>query len=173
MKKVTEYVWQEKAANFQNRIAANPYPKKLDYYRKIVDMVTVGVSVLDVGCGDCHLSEVLPKSVQRIFNIDPFPRDQRATKLTAEALNYKIAKQYETVFCLAALDNVQDVELALKGMLHQAKNNIVIVTGIDIPNYPDALHTHRITRQDLTNVLGEPTQEIEMSKNVWLFEWMV
>lgn len=170
-KSVSEKEWNEKATNFQNRIAANPYPKNLDYYRKIVEMVAVGSSVLDVGAGNCHLSEVLPKSVQRIFNIDPFPRSEKATKLSAEDLNYKIAKQYDTVFCLAALDNVKDVELALKGMLHQAKKNIVIVTGIDIPNYPDALHTHRITRKDLTDVFCEPHQEIEISKNVYLFEW--
>ena len=173
MKKVTPEVWREKANNFQKRIAANPYPVNLDYYKRIVDLVTVGSSVLDVGCGDCHLSEVLPKSVQRIFNIDPFPRNEKAFNLSAEELNYKIAKQYDTVFCLAALDNVHDVEKSLKGMLHQAKKNIVILTGINVPNYPDALHTHKIIRKYLTDVLGEPKQEIEMSKNVYLFEFTV
>lgn len=171
MKKVTPEEWQEKAANFQSRIATNPYPVNLDHYRKIVETVTVGESVLDCGCGDCHLSEVLPKSVQRIFNIDPFPRNDKAFKLSAEDLNYKIAKQYDTVFCLAALDNVRDVEKSLKGMLHQAKKNIVILTGIDVPNYPDALHTHRISRKDLTDVLGEPAQEMEISPKVFLFEF--
>ena len=173
MKEVTENVWKEKAQNFQDRITKNPYPKNLDHYRKIVDLVTVGSSVLDVGCGDCHLAEVLPQSVQRIFNIDPFPRNEKSYKLSAEDLNYKIAKQYDTVFCLAALDNVQNVEQALRGMLHQAKKNIVILTGIDVESYPDALHTHRISRKDLTDVLGEPTQEIEISPKVFLFEWIL
>lgn len=169
MKSVSEQVWQEKAQNFQDRITKNPYPKNLDHYRKIVDLVTVGDSVLDVGAGNCYVDEVLPEDVW-YYAIDPFPRLQKVKKMTAENLNNS-CDNVDTVICLAALDNVQDVELALKGMLRVARLNIVILTGIGID--VDSLHTHRIERKDLTDVLGEPKQEIEISPKVFLFEFFV
>lgn len=169
MKQVTEKEWREKAENFQARIAANPYPVNLDHYRNILSRVTVGKSLLDVGAGNCYVREVLPEGVH-YFGIDPFPRNESVFPRTAEQLNDGI-NTMETVIMLAALDNTQSVELALKGLKRAATKNIVILTGIGIK--VDHLHTHTIERKDLTDVLGEPTQEIEISPKVFLFEWML
>lgn len=171
MKEVSEKEWREKAENFQARIAANPYPVNLDHYRSILSKVTVGKEVIDIGCGNCYVGDVLPFDVF-YYPCDPFPRDVNnysIHNISAERLNIYDGDKFDTVICLAALDNVQSVELALKGMLNVAKNNIVILTGIGVK--VDHLHTHTIERKDLTDVLGEPTQEIEISPKVFLFEW--
>lgn len=168
MKDVSEKEWREKAENFQARIATNPYPVNLDHYRNILSKVTVGESVLDVGAGNCYIGEVLPKEIA-YHAIDPFPRKPEVIPMTAEQLGGAV--KFDTVICLAALDNVQNVPEALTGMKRSATKNIVILTGIGVK--VDHLHTHTIERKDLTDVLGEPTQEIEISPKVWLMEWFV
>lgn len=168
-KEVTEQEWKQKASNLtewrKNRTSA----PNLDLYRKIVSMVHVGDSVLDCGCGQCHLFRCLPDEV-KYTGIDPFPLYNTIEKIEAERLT--IAGRHlksDSVFMLSALDNVKSVEKALKGLKSVAKKNIVILTGIGIK--PDQFHTHQIDRKDLTDVLGEPVLEVEMTPNVYLFEW--
>jgi len=167
MKKVTEKVWKEKAAGLAEWRKNRASPPSLDIYAKIVDLVHVGSDVLDVGAGQRYLSSIIPLKT-KYTAIDPFPLDKSVHTLSAESL-VKVVDRYDTVFMLAALDNVRDVELALKGLKNVAKENIVILTGIGIE--PDKNHTVQIDRKDLTDVLGEPTLEVEMLKNVFLFEW--
>jgi hypothetical protein len=163
--KVTDKEWEEKAENFQERISKNPYKKDLTIYQRIVDMVKVGYFVLDVGCGEQYLKELLPMSIYT--GIDPYPRN--ATTIKSKIEDVSTDNIYDTVFCIAALDNVQDVSKALNIFKCISKKNVVILTGIGIE--PDKLHTHKITREMLTNVLGQPTQEVRMYGQVYLFEW--
>lgn len=165
--KVTEMEWLEKAGNFQQRIKANPYAANLKWYYDISTQVHVGATVLDVGCGNRHLEKVLNNVVYR--GIDPFPRDEFTDRITAEEL-VEHDGRYDTIFMMAALDNVMDLTLALEGLKHVAKKNIVIVTGIDIE--PDSLHTIKVTREALVSVLGAPVLEKMLVKNVYLFEFM-
>ena len=168
MKSVSHEEWVKKAEGLAEWRKNRTAPPNLDIYRKIVSMVHVGTYVFDCGAGQCHLNKCLPDN--RIYTAsDPFPLNDGIMRGSAEYLIYGLANCYDTVFMLAALDNVQDVELSLKGLKHVAKENIVILTGIGIP--PDKNHTVQIDRVDLISVLGEPFQEVEMLKNVFLFEW--
>lgn len=168
MNKVTEEEWRFKADNFQKRIKERPYLVNLAWYKDIVSRVSIGSSVLDVGCGARYIETVLPPHVHYI-GIDPYPRDTLTMAITAEGLNNKFWN-FDTVFALASLDNVQDLSLAIRGIYNVARQNIVIVTGIGIE--PDHLHTVKVTRKDLTDVMGEPIQEIELTPNVYLFEFV-
>jgi SAM-dependent methyltransferase len=169
MKSVTESEWRQKAEGLaewrKNRTSA----PNLDLYRKIVSLVQVGESVLDVGCGQCHLFRCLPDEV-RYTGIDPFPLMDNIEKLTAEELNHRFRGQVDTVFMLAALDNVKDLKKALKGLRHVAVKNIVILTSIGVP--PDKNHTVQVDREDLVSVLGEPSLELMMLPKTYLFEWV-
>ena len=169
MGKVSIEVWKEKADNLTKWREKRTTPPNLDLYKNIVEMVNVGRTVLDVGAGQCHLKECLPSGVDYI-GIDPFPVNDEVLESTAEDLS-NFNAFFDTVFILSALDNVIDVKKSLEGIKRAARQNVVILTGIDIE--PDIYHTHKITRKDLTDVLGEPKQEVEMLKDVYLFEFKV
>lgn len=170
MKKVTDKVWKQKAAGLAEWRKKRTTKPSLDVYKRIVDMVHVGESVADIGAGQCYLWECLPDHVEYYDPYDPFPLNKHIRKAAAEDLTIPELKgYYHTVFMLAALDNVKDVEQSLRGLRHIAIENIVILTGIGI--VPDQYHTHQIDREDLVDVLGEPTQEIEIGPKLFLFEW--
>ena len=164
---ISKKEWLQKAENLQRRRVENPITPNLSLYKKIVSLVSVGETVLDVGCGQCHLVLCLPKGIQ-YTGIDPFPLDEKVNKMTAEEL-ISDEHHFDTVFMLAALDNVQNVPVALRGLKTAARKNIVILTGIGIE--PDEFHTHKIERKDLVKELGEPYLEKEVLPRVFLFEF--
>lgn len=172
MKSVSEQEWKEKAAGLAEWRKNRTSPPNLDLYKRIVSMVHVGNTVLDVGAGQCHLEKCLPDRhpQQRYYGIDPFPLSNKVGKVSSEELVNWVGS-WDSVFMLSALDNVRDLNLSLSGLKRVARQNIVILTGIGIP--PNEQHTVQVDRKDLTNVLGEPAQEIEISKNVYLFEWIL
>lgn len=170
MKKVTEQEWRDKAAGLAEWRKNRTSPPNLDLYKRIVSMVHVGKSVLDVGCGQRHLEKCLPKGTL-YTGVDPFPLDNLTPAWGAEeALTWQ-GNKFPSVFMLSALDNVKNLDLSMKGLKHIAGQNIVILTGIGIP--PDKNHTVQVDREDLVSVLGEPAQEIEISPKVFLFEFFV
>lgn len=164
MKSVSRSEWLKKAEGLAEWRKNRTSPPNLDLYKKIVSLVHIGDSVLDVGCGQCHLKKVLPDGVDYIGS-DPFPIVEGVVECRAEDL----IMSADTIFMLAALDNVQNVEDTLQSLRICAEENIVILTGIGIE--PDKNHTHQIDRQDLVDVLGEPTLEVSISPRVYLFEW--
>lgn len=173
MKSVSHSEWLKKAEGLAEWRKNRKTPPSLDIYRKIVGMVHVGLNVADIGAGQCHLAKCLEPHRHVYYPFDPFPLNDSVICATAENFTIPSLGKYHTVFMLAALDNVQNVEQALRGLQNAATENIVILTGIDIPTYPDEAHTHRITRKDLIEVLGEPFQEVEMLPRVWLYEWRI
>jgi len=169
MKKVTDKEWREKANNLTKWREKRTSPPNLDLYKKIVSMVHVGYFVLD--CGQRHLHTVLKDSdyTGDYFGIDPFPIVEPTQKLSAEELLNFEGKQFDSAFMLSALDNVKNVSKSLQGLKHVTKENIIILTSIGVPK--DENHTHQIDRKDLTDVLGEPTLEVELSPKLFLFEF--
>lgn len=167
MKDVSDKDWKRVNNNLNKWRRNRKSPPDLDLYKKIVSMVHVGKSVLDVGCGPQILFNCLPDSVL-YKGFDPFPLSDDVSPISAEQLN-DLNVFFDTVFMLAALDNVKNIELSLKGLKHTAKESIVILTSIGITK--DKYHTHSIEREDLVSVLGNPFQEVEMLPKVWLFEW--
>jgi len=167
MKEVTDRDWKRVNDNLNKWRKNRKSPPNLDLYKKVVSMVHVGKSVLDVGCGPQILINCLPDNVS-YKGIDPFPLNDKVDPISAEQLN-DLNDSFDTVFMLSALDNVKNIELSLKGLNHAARENIVIITSIGVPI--DKYHTHTIEREDLVAVLGKPFQEVEMLPKVWLFEW--
>lgn len=165
--KVDKETWEQKAKNLQDRRDANPITPNFDLYKQICDIVHVGDSVADIGCGQGYLEKCLPKGVS-YEGYDPFPVNDKHIKATAEDL-VKQKKRFKSVFMLAALYNVIDVKKALQGLNAIATDNIVILTGIGIE--PNEYHTFRIDEHHMTEVLGEPTQKVELLPKVWLYEW--
>lgn len=170
MTHVTEKEWLTKAENFQARIKDNPYPVNLQWYQDILARVQIGSSVADIGCGMQYVAKCLPPGTE-YYGFDPYIRVHPTNKVTAEELINLTDGEFDTVLAFASLDNCMDLTAALKGIRHVAKRNVVIVTGINVP--VDDLHTVMVTRKDLTDVLGEPRQEIELAPNVFLFEFIL
>lgn len=170
MKKVTDKVWKQKAVGLAEWRKKRTSPPNLELYKRIVSMVHVGKDVLDCGCGQCHLLTVLKDSGHTgdYLGADPFPLNDKVWECSAEQLR-DCSEGFDTVFMLSALDNVIDVKASLEGLRYVAEQNIVILTSIGVP--PDQNHTHQIDREDLVSVLGEPTQEVEISPKCFLFEW--
>ena len=170
MKSVSEQEWKKKAEGLAEWRKNRTSPPNLDLYKRIVSMVHVGKTVLDVGCGQMHLASLLGECFYS--GIDPFPLSDLITKMTAEELNdFDKEGGYDTVFMLSALDNVIDLELSLKGLKNVASENIVILTSIGVK--PDTAHTVQVDRSDLVSVLGEPHLEVEISPRLFLFEFNV
>lgn len=171
MKSVSEQEWKQKAEGLAEWRKNRTSPPNLDLYKRIVSMVHVGLNVADIGAGQCHLFSCLDQYSHVYYPFDPFPLNYGITRLCAEDFNRNDLGKYHTVFMLSALDNVVDLELALKGLKNVATENIVILTSIGVP--PDKNHTVQVDREDLVSVLGEPFQEVEISHRLFLFEWRV
>lgn len=169
MKKVSEQEWRDKAAGLAEWRKKRTSPPNLELYKRIVSMVHVGNCIGDIGAGQCHLQKCLPEGV--LYDpSDPYPIVLGVSPYSIEDLNTPNMKRaYDTVFMLSALDNVRDLTASLVALKHIARENIVILTGIGIP--PDQNHTVQVDRKDLTDVLGEPFQEVELLPKVYLFEW--
>jgi hypothetical protein len=167
MNEVSDKDWKRVNDNLNKWRKNRKSPPNLDLYKKVVSMVHVGKSVLDVGGGPQILANCLPaNTVYRGF--DPFPLSADVASISPEQLNDSNCS-FDTVFMLSALDNVKDIELSLKGLKHTAIENIVILTILGVPK--DKYHTHSVERQDLVSVSGKPLQEVEMQPKIWLFEW--
>lgn len=151
---VTREEWKNKLDIFEfNRIARRkqrdesnkPIKDKKHPYQKFISKIYIGETLLDVGCGNTNLRKVLPKSVQ-YTGIDPLPIVDGVTNVMIE--EYKAPdKSFCTVVCLAALDHVMDLKVALKQMNRIAKKNIIILTSIDAK--PNDDHTHLVSEKDL------------------------
>ncbi len=170
MKVVSEEEWKRKAEGLAEWRKNRTSPPNLDLYKRIVSMVHVGKTVLDVGCGQCHLFQCLRRENIIYTPIDPFPIVSDVDQISAEDLR-DFSEGFDTVFMLSALDNVRDLKASLEGLKYVAEENIVILTSIGVK--PDKNHTIQVDREDLVSVLGEPFQEVEMLPKVFLFEWRV
>lgn len=168
MKSVSEQEWRQKAEGLAEWRKNRTSPPNLDLYKRIVSMVHVGETTLDVGCGQQYLFDCLLRTIYT--GCDPFPIVPDIHVCSAEDLR-DWSQGFDTVFMLAALDNVRDLKSALEGLKYVAEENIVILTSIGVK--PDAAHTVQVDREDLVSVLGEPFQEVEMLPSVWLYEWRV
>ena len=169
MKSVSEQEWRQKAEGLAEWRKNRTSLPNLDLYKRIVSMVHVGLNVADIGAGQCHLFSCLEPNSCVYYPSDPFPLNEFTLELCAEDFNRNDLGKYHTVFMLAALDNVKNLELALKGLRNVATENIVILTSIGV--VPDKNHTVQVDREDLVSVLGEPFQEVEISPKLFLFEW--
>lgn len=142
---------------------------KGQYWRDLLSRIDVhpqaGERVLDVGCGPAGAFMVLPDN--QVDAVDPL-LDSYADKLAhfdqADYPNttfhplafeaYTTDNQYDTVFCLNAINHVADLELCFDKLVHLTKPGGTLVVSIDAHNHSffkkifrllpgDILHPHQ------------------------------
>lgn len=156
-------IWRKNRKNKLNtNINKNPY-------KEWVDRVKLGKTVLDIGCGAKSIENVLPKDIKYV-GIDPFPIVENVVKMSIEECTFD-DRSFDTVFVLAVLDGVYDLEKSLEQINRIANTNIVIITGLDIE--VDKCHTQYIKLEDILNGLKD--FEIKYKEMIhtktWLFDF--
>lgn len=172
---MNESVWLEKMGNLMKRRASGNSARSstndlIGNYQRHLSKCKIGLSVLDVGCGDQTVKKYLAPGVKYI-GIDPFPSVPEAKRMKIEDCSYP-NKCFDTVICFAVLDGVHDLEKALVQISRVAAMNIIILTGVDIP--VDQYHTYEINELQIDNFLPEfqKTYREELgSKKVLLLEY--
>jgi len=151
--KVSEKTWRERMGNLINR-RANGYKlkntdNKIGNYAAHISKVKVGKKVLDVGCGYKVIESLLP--VDKIYTgIDPFPAPNVEGVIDMKIEECTFAdREFDTVFAFAVLDGVQDFDKTMEQMQRVCNENIVLLTGVNIP--PDQYHTFELT-EDLISL---------------------
>jgi 2-polyprenyl-3-methyl-5-hydroxy-6-metoxy-1,4-benzoquinol methylase len=133
-----EFTKQKPEGNFNPPIVGN--------YASHLSKFHIGESVLDVGCGIKILKDLMPVGVE-YHGADPFPADNDTIASMLEDL--PIDKKYDTVICFAMLDTVFDIQKALSVLNVIAKQNICILTGVEIE--VNMYHTYRL---DMDMLIG-------------------
>jgi SAM-dependent methyltransferase len=143
----TRQDWEDKLNNLHTRTKGISSEHQINY-KSLLKKVFIGPSVLDVGCGTCWLKDYLPKQT--------FYTGLDACLHGPEIINTSIEdffdhaedlkhKRFDTLFVFAAMDGMMDLNKAIQNMKKITRQNIVILTGINIE--PDQYHTHKITEE--------------------------
>ena len=154
------YRWKVAMANLMARRAGkdiHPQPVIDDYARHMKVAFNSGFigfddSVMDVGCGDCKLRDIMSKLGWRgtYIGLDPYP-------IAPLVINVKVEDcaigEVDCIVCFAVLDGTDDLDKALKNINSMAKKSIIILAGLDI--VPDKCHTYEITHKILRDGLPD------------------
>lgn len=150
--------------NDDNRKLDNPIRDYASHLRKC----GYGWSVLDVGCGSQHLRTCLPEGIDYI-GIDAFPVEGTDTiKMAVEEMQ---GIQVDTVVAFAVLDNCRDFFQACDRMKEAARQNVMILTGMDIE--VDEYHTFNLQREHFKLAFHDwhCSYEEQIAPKVWLLNY--
>lgn len=144
--KVDQQTWQKKLDNLHSRPKGITSENQVDY-KNLLKLVSIGKNVLDVGCGTCWLRKLMPIGTE-YTGMDAYGKFA-SDMVVVETIEHSCAPDgfYDTIFVFAALDGMKDIKKAIEQMKRIARNNIVILTGINIE--PDLYHTVKITEEFL------------------------
>ena len=133
--------WETKLNNLHTRPQGISSEHQINY-PELLSLVKVGLNakVLDIGCGTCWLKYLLPNRIY--LGIDAHPLSEDVYKEEIETCELP-DQCVDTSFVFAALDGMRDLTQAIHHIKRVTKENIVILTGVNIP--PDQYHTHEIT----------------------------
>lgn len=173
--KVSRDKWTKAIQNLINRRANWGHAddnRKLDNpvrdYATHMNRCGFGKSVLDVGCGSQHLRTCLPADVDYI-GIDAFPVDGTDTiKMAVEEME---GIEVDTVVAFAVLDNCMNFFQACDRMKAAARQNIVILTGMNIE--VDQYHTFNLQREHFKLAFHDwhCSVEHQIIPKVWLLNF--
>jgi len=149
MLKVPTSLWHERVSNLMERRKSIRDDHHLEShiadYKCHISKISIGKTVLDVGCGSMEIKKHLSNDIAYL-GIDAFPVSDEVVKMKIEDCYFK-DNAFETVFCFAVLDGVEDLSLALHHIKRICSKNILILTGIGIE--PDKYHTIKISEEYL------------------------
>jgi hypothetical protein len=150
--------------NDDNR--SNPNPVR-DYASHLI-RCGFGNSVLDVGCGSQHLKTCLPNDVEYI-GMDAFPVD--GTDTIRMAVEDMEGIEVDTVVAFAVLDNCMDFFQACDRMKAAARQNVMILTGMNIE--VDQYHTFNLQREHFKLAFHDwhCSVEHQIIPKVWLLNF--
>lgn len=171
--KVNKKEWTKAIQNLNDRRQFNGHnddntlcEKSVRDYKSHLQKIGVGNSILDVGCGSQFIRHCIDENVQ-YFGMDAFPIVQDTIESSIED-NQLASESIDTVIAFAVLDNSRDFFAACHEMKRIAKNNIGILTGIDID--VDQYHTFKLQLSDFDKAFAdcECTHREEITPKVWL-----
>lgn len=120
-------------------------------YKSHLEKIGVGDSILDVGCGSQFVRHCIDSNV-KYFGMDAFPIVPDTIESSIES-NQLESDSIDTVIAFAVLDNSRDFFLACSEMKRIAKNNIGILTGINIE--VDQYHTLNLQLSDFDKAFSD------------------
>ena len=145
-----EYLWWIRYLKKKN--PSEYLNKKIGYWKKMLgaieDVVVVqpGAAVLDAGCGPAgifialnnHKVEAIDPLLDKYINLPVFkPANFVWThfrNIPIEALDDK--EKYDIVFCLNAINHVNDINICCKNLVDSLKPNGFLVMSTDAHRYP-------------------------------------
>ena len=151
--KVSEQIWKERMSNLMERRKVKSDNHHLNSpvadYTSHLKKIKIGSRLLDVGCGDMKVRNMIPSHVVYL-GIDAFPVSSEVVKMKIEEC-YFSDRSFDTIICFAVLDGMEDLDKAFFHLKRICNKNILILTGIDIP--VDQYHTFTITEEMLFNYM--------------------
>lgn len=150
MKEVDEKIWRERMGNLIERrklITDNHHvDRRIADYHAHLSKIEIGEYVLDIGCGSMDIKKYLPAG-KIYLGIDAFPVSNEVVKMKIEDCYFQ-DNSFDTLFCFAVLDGLQNLDNALQQMKRVCRKNMLFLTGVNIP--PDKFHTLEITEDYLS-----------------------
>ena len=173
---------------------------KQDYWLHFLDrcgieMPTNKPQVLDAGCGPAGIYSVLDRHnvvaidplLEAYDKLDHFERRQYpwVRFITSTIEDFQIPQTFDWVFCLNAINHVEDIHRGYDRLVEALKPNGTLIMSIDAHNYRfpkwlfrslplDALHPHQYTLDEYKNVLvsrGVQIERIELIKEERIFNY--
>jgi len=170
----------------------------MTFLEKIDVALEVGERVLDAGCGPAGIFMVL--EAQDVVAVDPLLAKYRRTLphfqpeeypqvdfVTSTLESFTTAEPFDTVFCLNAINHVNNLDMAFDALVAATKPGGRLVLSIDAHNFKlfqrlfqlipgDILHPHQYTLQEYQAMLTEQNCTVEYTMlydEAFLFNYYV
>jgi 2-polyprenyl-6-hydroxyphenyl methylase/3-demethylubiquinone-9 3-methyltransferase len=182
---------------------ANYLQQKAEYWQRVLDVLgiacTKNQTVLDVGCGPAGIFLILKE--QSVDAVDPLLDQYRASIPhfeparfpwvnfhSAPLENFQLQRSYKYVFCLNAINHVDDWQKGLDQLTLATQNDGQLILGIDVHNHKwlkfvfqnipgDVLHPHQHDREDYRQALEQHgwkiTKEHTWKKGLIFDYWLI
>lgn len=163
--KLAQYFEKRWWKNYLQNKSATDYRKwKMEYWNKLLSTGNIVISndskVLDAGCGPAGVFMVLEN--QFVSAIDPLLNDyekqlhhfKKAEFKNVEFIptpieNFKRENFYDYIFCMNAINHVQNYELALNSLIDSLKPGGLFIMTIDAHNHSFFKHLFRTIPGDI------------------------
>lgn len=160
---------------------------KKDYWQKLLNRLEIDINpsdqILDAGCGPAGIFMIFPN--HKVDAVDPLLEDYEAklahfqpeeypwTTFHPVGLErYDTSKKYDQVFCLNAINHVEDLDQSFDNLVALTKPGGTLVVSIDAHNHQwlkkifrllpgDILHPHQYDLQEYEAMLESRGCQIE------------
>ncbi len=161
-----------------------------DLASKLHLTITPQDTILDAGCGPAGIFMLYPKHQVTAFDplIDTYEQDlphfkksmyTHCTFAASSLENFVHPTQFDLIFCMNAINHVQDIEVAYTNLIGLLKPGGTLVISIDAHNHKlyrklfamlpgDVLHPHQYNLKEYEKFLT--TRGLQMQENILLKE---